>query len=93
MHFIFVAFVLVGIAYGYLLFSMPDNIAKQVENDNEGEIYVDIGGKKVPWNSVNKPHAVVLGSDQKPVPDPATFPDIEPAAKEREARLEAERKQ
>lgn len=85
MHIVFIALLAVGIGYAYLY--------KMSGSDNSNnDIYVDIGGKKVPWNSVNKPHSVVLDVDKhKPVPNPDTFPEVEPAAKEREQQLAQER--
>lgn len=45
----------------------------------------------MPLSKINKPHHRVLDHNQKPVPDPKTFPDVEPEAKEREAKLAEER--
>lgn len=69
----------------------PDTNAPPKDAKPE-EVYVQLGDKKVPFSKINKPHTVVLNPGQhKPQVDPSTFPDIEPAAKEREAELEAER--
>ena len=92
MHLIFFAFIAVGIAYGYFLLKMTDETPKDLKNLGEDELYVEIGGKKVPWNSVIKPHTRILEADKhKPIPNPDTFPDIEPEAKKREEELAAER--
>ncbi|PSK39321.1 hypothetical protein C7M61_001930 [Candidozyma pseudohaemuli] len=57
------------------------------------ELIVDLNGKQVPLLKISKPHHRILDHNQKPVPDPKTFPDVEPEAKEREAKLAEERKQ
>ncbi|KAG2733722.1 hypothetical protein G9P44_003247 [Scheffersomyces stipitis] len=55
-------------------------------------LMVNIGGKQVPFNKINKPHHVVLDpSLHKPKVDVASFPDLEPEAKQREAELAAAR--
>ncbi|EMG51005.1 hypothetical protein G210_4968, partial [Candida maltosa Xu316] len=48
------------------------------------EIFVDLGGKKVPWSRINKPHAVVHPTDHHPQVDANSFPDIEPEQKQKE---------
>lgn len=55
------------------------------------DVMVDLNGKQVPLLKISKPHHRVLDHNQKPIPDPKTFPDVEPEAKEREAKLAAER--
>lgn len=71
---------------------MSDNQNKdnshQFDPDN---VHVQIGNTKVPFNKINKPHTVVLNPERNKQVDPNTFPDLEPSAKEREAKLEAER--
>lgn len=63
-----------------------------IEQSKPEDVTVEIGGKQIPFNKINKPHTVVLNPDRhKPKVDPSTFPDLEPSAKEREAKLEAER--
>lgn len=59
---------------------------------NPENIQVNIGGKQVPLSKINKPHHRILDHNQKPIPDPKTFPDVEPEAKEREAKLAESRK-
>lgn len=59
---------------------------------NPNDILVNIGGKQVPLSRVNKPHHRILDHNKKPVPDPNTFLEVEPEAREREAKLAEERK-
>lgn len=93
MHLIFFAFIAVAIAYGYLLLNTHKMADETNKHPDQDELIVDIGGKKVPWSSVNKPHTRILEADKhKPVPNPDTFPDIEPDAKKREEQLAAERR-
>lgn len=61
--------------------------------EQKKDVMVDLNGKQVPLLQISKPHHRVLDHNHKPVPDPKTFPDVEPEAKEREAKLAAERKQ
>lgn len=71
-----------------------DGLKGQALDEDKELKYVNIGGRSVPWDKVNKPHhAVVNPKDHIPQVDASSFPDIEPEAKEREARLEAERAQ
>lgn len=69
----------------YLSLIMAQNSQKHEE------IMVTIGKRQVPLSRVNKPHNVVVGGMDKPIPDLKQFPDIEPEAKAREEKLEAER--
>lgn len=62
-----------------------------MSNQKPEDIMITIGNKQVPLSSVNKPHNVVVGGRNKPVPDVTLFPDVEPEAKAREAKLEEER--
>lgn len=56
-------------------------------NFDPENLMVNIGGRLVPWNKVNKPHHAVLNPEQhKPQLNAEDFPDIEPEAKEREAK-------
>lgn len=64
---------------------------KMVQTDNKDDILINVGGKQVPLSLVNKPHHAVVGGVDKPVPNIESFPDVEPAAKEREAKLAEER--
>lgn len=72
-------------------------VKTQEEKDKEyfdpDNLIVNLGGKQVPFNQINKPHTVVLDERHKPKVDPNTFPDIEPEAKAREAKLEENRAQ
>lgn len=58
--------------------------------DSTKDILVNIGEKKVPLSSINKPHNVVIGGANKPVPNLNDFPPLEPQAQE--AEQEAEKK-
>lgn len=67
---------------------------KDAENLNPDNLFVNIGGKLVPFSLINKPHNVVVQPKDHHAPiNTKDFPDIEPEAKEREAKLEAARKQ
>lgn len=74
----------------------PGFAADPQEGKDPSKILVDLDGKKVPLSSINKPHHVVdpllHPAGNKPVPNPETFPDVEPEAKEREAKLAEERR-
>ncbi|ODV77265.1 uncharacterized protein CANTADRAFT_55952 [Suhomyces tanzawaensis NRRL Y-17324] len=60
-------------------------------NFDPENLIVNLGGKQVPFSAINKPHhAVIQPQQNKPQVDAASFPDVEPAAKEREAQLEAQ---
>lgn len=62
------------------------------ENLNPDNLMVNMGGRQVPFNSINKPHHVVIDPvNHKPKVDPKSFPEVEPEAKAREDKLEAER--
>lgn len=54
------------------------------------EIFVQVGNKRVPWSSVNKPHAVIHPEDHQPKVDANVFPDIEPEVKQKENLKEFE---
>lgn len=59
---------------------------EDIKNLNPDNLIVNIGGKQVPFNKINKPHAVVLNPDQhKPIPNAQDFPDLTEEAKKREA--------
>lgn len=68
----------------YLFLAMSDSKPE--------DILITMGNKQVPLSKINKPHNVVVGGVDKPLPDLKQFPDIEPEAKAREAKLEEERK-
>lgn len=63
-----------------------------IMSEPKEEPMIQIGKKTVPINKVNKPHNVVVGGVDKPIPDLKQFPDLTPEAKAREEKLEAERK-
>lgn len=62
-----------------------------VQTEQQEDILINVGGKQVPLSKVNKPHNAVVGGLDKAVPHAESFPDVEPAAKEREAKLAEER--
>lgn len=65
---------------------------KDKELFNPDNMMVNIGGKTVPFSKINKPHTVIINPEHhKPKVDASSFPDVEPAAKEREEKLAAER--
>ncbi|KAK6201078.1 Asr3 protein [Scheffersomyces amazonensis] len=65
---------------------------EELENLDPDKLLVDMHGKRVPFSKISKPHHVVLDPARfKPQVNAETFPDIEPAAKEREAQLAAAR--
>ncbi|SGZ51254.1 CIC11C00000003697 [Sungouiella intermedia] len=72
----------------YLFLAMSQN---QENPQGQEDILVTIGNKQVPLSKINKPHNVVVGGVDKPVPNLQQFPDVEPEAKAREAKLDAER--
>ncbi|OBA20009.1 hypothetical protein METBIDRAFT_45032 [Metschnikowia bicuspidata var. bicuspidata NRRL YB-4993] len=51
--------------------------------DNQ-EILLDMGGKKVPFSKINKPHNVVVGGANKPIPNLENFPSLEPWAQDQQ---------
>lgn len=59
--------------------------------ENQEEIMVNLGNKQVPLSKINKPHNVVVGGGNKPIPDLKLFPEVEPEAKAREEKLDAAR--
>mmetsp|Transcript_292 Transcript_292/g.270 ORF Transcript_292/g.270 Transcript_292/m.270 type:complete len:110 (+) Transcript_292:46-375(+) len=62
------------------------------QNFDPDNLMINMGGRQVPFSSINKPHHVVIDPKQhKPQVDPNSFPDIEPEAKAREQKLEEER--
>lgn len=50
------------------------------EKDNNP--LVNIGGKQVPLKDINKPHNVVIGGVDKPIPSLDDFPPLEPTEPE-----------
>ncbi|KAK6457685.1 uncharacterized protein RJT20DRAFT_2235 [Scheffersomyces xylosifermentans] len=96
-----ILFFLLFLTYKYFIPLMSDETSKkslqeQVDeaNFNPDNLVVNIGGKQVPFNKINKPHHVVLDPHHhKPQVNAESFPDLEPEAKEREAHLEAARAQ
>ncbi|KAF5211231.1 hypothetical protein EJF18_30591 [Clavispora lusitaniae] len=76
--------------YKLLLFVCALYIFLCVMSDSNN-VTVNIGGKSVPLNKINKPHNVVVGGLDKPIPKAEDFPEVEPEAREREARLAEER--
>lgn len=59
--------------------------------EKQEEIMLNMGNKQVPLSKINKPHNVVVGGVDKPIPDLKAFPGVEPEAKAREEKLDAER--
>lgn len=72
---------------------MSDNQQEQKDTQSPPVLtHVQIGGKQVPWNKINKPHTRIIDpQNHKPIPSKEQFPDLEPAAKEREAKIAEER--
>lgn len=72
----------------------PGNVQVPDEKKfNADELYVEIGGKRVPFNKVNKPHSVVLNPNRhKQQIDPQSFPGLTEEGKAREAFREQESK-
>lgn len=63
-----------------------------LQNFNPDNLMVNMGGKQVPFSSINKPHHVVIDPKyHKPQVDANSFPDVEPEAKARDQKLEEER--
>lgn len=62
-----------------------------MSSENEEDPVITVGNKQVHLSQVNKPHNVVVGGVDKPIPDLKQFPDVLPEAKEREEKLAAER--
>ncbi|KAK6461762.1 hypothetical protein DFJ63DRAFT_314392 [Scheffersomyces coipomensis] len=72
--------------------ALKDFTPEDLKNLDPENLIVNMNGRQVPFSQINKPHNVVLNPGQhKPKIDVASFPDLEPAAKEREAELAAAR--
>lgn len=66
---------------------------KDAENFNPDNLIVNIGGRLVPFSLINKPHHAIVHPKEHHAPiDAKDFPDLEPEAKEREAKLAAAKK-
>ncbi|RCK67096.1 hypothetical protein Cantr_03287 [Candida viswanathii] len=59
-------------------------VVTDLSSKNPDEIFVQLGNKRVPWSSINKPHAVVHPEDHQPKVDANAFPDVEPEVKQKE---------
>lgn len=89
--------VIISTYYSYLAYQNNEMSDPKTQEQRDKELFdpdnliINMGGKQVPFNTINKPHAVVIDPKNRPQHDPKNFPDLEPAAKEREAKLAAER--
>ncbi|GEQ71404.1 hypothetical protein JCM33374_g5087 [Metschnikowia sp. JCM 33374] len=61
------------------------NIMASDEQQNK-EILINMGGKKVPLSKISKPHNVVVGGANKPVPNLENFPSLEPWAQDQKQK-------
>lgn len=57
--------------YTFLLYTVISAMSSEPE-------YVEIGGRKVKLSDILKPHNVVVGGTNKPVPNLENFPPLEP---------------
>lgn len=79
---------------------MAESNKKLTQEERDQQLFdpnnmmVNMGGKLVPFSKINKPHHVVIQpKDHQPQFNAESFPDVEPEAKEREAKLAAARNQ
>lgn len=88
------SFILLTLIYAYYSYTGPKmsdnkNLAQEEldkHNFDPDNLMVNIGGKQVPFSSINKPHHVVVDPKDHQAPvDAKDFPDLEPEAKAREA--------
>lgn len=56
------------------------------DDKKEQETLIDMGGKKVPLSKISKPHNVVIGGANKPVPNLENFPSLEPWAQDKQKK-------
>lgn len=96
----FILFFIVYVLYSTYSNAMSDNTKKLTQEEKDAEYFnpdnlvINAGGKSVPFSQINKPHhAVIQPRDHQANINVNEFPDIEPAAKEREAKIAAARKQ
>lgn len=70
----------------------PTQQQKDAANFDPNNMMVNMGGRLVPFSQINKPHHVVIEPKDHHAINTQDFPDIEPEAKAREAKLAEERK-
>lgn len=64
---------------------------EDLKNFNPDNLYVNMGGRQVPFSAIRNPRVVVHPKDHQPQGDPKDFPDLTPEARAHDAEREAKK--